>query len=92
MIFFLMLYLPLRIGYFMTERIETNRDCAVKALSIGAVLIAAMIPLYRPLDQKFIQQYWPEEYSKLHQQRDARAPGNDTTGKRRTDTIKETRP
>lgn len=91
-IFFLILYLPLRIGYFMTERIETNRDCAAKGLSIGAVLIAAMIPLYRPLDHKFIQQYWPEEYNKLHQQHDARAPGNDTTGKHRTDPIKETRP
>ncbi len=71
MILFLMLYLPLRIGYFMTERMETNRDIFFNSLSIAAVTIAAMMPLFRPLDPAALKRYWPKEFEILEQPRRA---------------------
>ncbi|MBP7738238.1 MAG: leucine-rich repeat domain-containing protein [Spirochaetes bacterium] len=67
MILFLVMYLPLRIGYYLTERIETNRDFYKLSLSIATVTIAAMIPLFRPLDPAALKRYWPAEYEKLNQ-------------------------
>ncbi|HOT44997.1 MAG TPA: hypothetical protein PLM53_19395 [Spirochaetota bacterium] len=67
MLFFLIMYVPLRIGYYMTERIETNRDFYRLTLSIAVVTITAMIPLYRPLDPAALKRYWPAEYEKLIQ-------------------------
>jgi hypothetical protein len=67
MIFFLIMYLPLRIGYLLTERMETDRDMLVSALSIVAVTIAAMLPLYKPLDPSMVRRYWPAEYEKHYE-------------------------
>lgn len=77
MIFFLMMYLPLRLGYFMTEPVETDRDLARTALSIAMVTIAAMIPLYKPLDPAIVQRYKQSEQEKSReQQRGAAHQGN----------------